>query len=359
MRIGFDTTALYVTRAGLARYVRGLLRGFQQLGPDAPELTPLAWEVENFGYTQPLRAMKTLYRELWWGKIHAPRLLAAARADLLHSTSSLFLRRPPGVRHVVTLHDLSISRHPERFRRWQVRSWRQRLPVITQADRVLCISRFTADEAIEHLGLDPRRIDVVHNGCDWHPGEPAPREQPPAAPIPDEFLLFVGSLEPGKNLNLLHRVWSRAAEEGKRLPSLVVVGSRWEGVPREQPHPRQWIYLGWQPDESLVYLYRRARALVFPSKYEGFGLPVIEAMSLGCPVVASAVASLPEIAGDAALLGPPDATWYRDALRELLAWPNVRADLIERGRKNAANFSWRRCASETAQVYAKTLAGSA
>jgi len=346
-------TGVYVTQAGIARYVRGLKRGLEQARPGDVEIFPVAWEVENFAYKQPLRAMKTIYRELIWGKLIAPRILRRNEADLLHSTSSLFIRCPGGVKHLVTLHDLSISRHPERFRSWQVRAWRRRLPVIVNADRVVTISRFTADEAMKLLGLPASRIDVVHNGCDWHDDQITFQEQEPADGVSDEFFLFVGSLEPGKNLSLLKEAYLLAQSRRQSLPPLIIVGSRWEGVATEGEQPQGWHYLGRQPDEVLLYLYRRARALLFPSIYEGFGLPIVEAMAQGCPVVCSPTSSLPEVAGDAAMIIPLSVPDYLQAMQELCKRPDLRADLIVRGRTRAAHFTWKRCAEETAAVYRK------
>lgn len=355
MRIGFDTTACYVTRAGIARYVRCLKRAIEQTSQPDVQLIPVAWEVENFGYAQPWRALKTAYRELLWGRFIAPVQLREAGAHLLHSTSSLFIRRPAEVRHVVTLHDLAISRHPERFRPWQIRSWKRRLPVIASADRVICISRFTADEAMSLLGLSAGRIDVVHNGCDWHEEQLAFKEEAPQVAVPSEFFLFVGTLEPGKNLALLRQSWLAAEAQGKRLPPLVIVGARREGVVNEGAHPAGWIHLGSPSDAVLLYLYRRALALVFPSTYEGFGLPVVEAMGQGCPVLCSPVSSLPEVAGDAALLVPHTPDNYLAALRELAARSELRTDLARRGHAQARQFTWRRCAEETIAVYRNTL----
>jgi len=356
IRVGFDMTGVYVTQAGIARYVRGLKRGLEQTRPGGIEIFPIAWEVQSFSYQQPQRAMKTIYRELIWGKLIAPRILSSKNADLLHSTSSLFIRRPGDVRHVVTLHDLSISRHPERFRKWQIQSWHRRLPVIRNADRVIAISRFTADEAMRMLGLEASKIDVVHNGCDWHEDQITFCEaRPTTFAVPDEFFLFVGSLEPGKNLKLLKQAWLYAEQQNRRLPPLLIVGSRWEGVATEGEQPKDWHYLGRQPDDVLLYLYRRAQALMFPSIYEGFGFPVIEAMAQGCPVICSPTSSLPEVAGDAAMMVPLAASEYVKAARELLSRPDLRQDLIARGRQRAARFTWRRCAEETAAVYHKVM----
>jgi glycosyltransferase involved in cell wall biosynthesis len=373
IRVGVDTTGIYVTQAGIARHVRGLLKGFHAV--EAPDIStfPIAWEVENFGYKQPMRTLRTIYREFIWGKLAAPRILKQQHADLLHSTSSLFMRVPRGTQHLVTLHDMSISRHPERFRPWQVKSWHRRLKVILNADRVITISKFTADEAHRLIGLDLSKVDVVHNGCDFHPDEPRPAEAAPnlsgvtnldgspVTAIPSEFFFFVGSLEPGKNLKLLKAAYLQAESEGKPLPPLVILGARWQGVATEGDQPRGWIYLGRQEDDVLVWLYRRALALMFPSIYEGFGLPIVEAMALDCPAVCSPASSLTEVAGDGALLVEMTHQAYLNAMRRITGpgGPALREELIARGRRRALDFSWSNCARKTFDVYRHMMGRSA
>ncbi len=359
-RVGLDANARYVSRAGIARYVDGLLAALPRALPPGAAVFPVAWEHPNLGYKQPWRMLKTAYREFWWGKVVAPRRLRAGGADVYHATGAgHYVRVPAGVRQVATLHDLSVARHPERFRRWQLAMWQRRIAALHRADRVLCSSTFTADEAIALLGLSAAKMDVVPLGSDWHAATLKMVEQTPDFPVPAEFLLFVGTLEPGKNLALLRAVWDAASTTGQTLPPLLIVGARRAGVAHEGRPADNWHYLGWQPDAVLLHLYRRAQALVFPSKYEGFGLPVIEAMAVGCPVVCSPVSSLPEVAGDAALLTPLDAAAYLESLRALLRDPSLRAGLIERGRRNADRFTWAKCAAATAASYETALRNNA
>lgn len=354
MRVAIDCSGLYVTQAGIARHIRGLLRGLATVSPADLEWGELAWRVTNFEYRQPARAFKTVYREWIWAQWLAPRQLRSSGATLLHSTGSFIIRAPRGIKNVVTLHDLAGLRHPDRFRRWHRHSERARLQRLREVDRVICVSRFTADEAMNLLGLSSKKLTVVYNGVDFTQEDP---EHAPAEPLPQDYFLFVGSLEPGKNLSLLKAAYSLARERDKVLPGLVIVGARWAGVAGEGTPPAEWHYLGRQSDAVLIYLYRRAIALVFPSRYEGFGLPVVEAMGQGCPVICSRVASLPEVGGDAAVYADPTPADYLDAMLRLANDQQMCQELSARGRQQADRFSWSRCAEETVAVYRDAIMG--
>lgn len=347
IRVFLDTNGRYTTQAGVARYLDGLVVGLAEL--DAPDLAvaPLAWEAYNLDYRQPRRMLRTAWRELAWPRLVARRRLRRGAADLWHSTGAIIVPLPPGVREVHTLHDVAVARHPERFRRWHRLAGARLLRRLHEKHRIVCVSRFTADEAMALTGLPASRFVVVHHGVSLG----AEQARAPAYAVPARFFLFVGSLEPGKNLALLRQAYALADERGVRLPPLVVVGARWAGVPGEGPPPAGWHYLGRESDGTLAWLYGRALALLFPSRYEGFGLPVAEAMALGCPVVCSPVASLPEVGGDAVHWTELTAEGYLDAMRRIADDDALRADLVARGRTRAARFTWRRCAAETAEVY--------
>jgi alpha-1,3-rhamnosyl/mannosyltransferase len=298
--------------------------------------------------------LKTAYRELVWAPFLAPRQLRRERIELFHSPGSALVTPPDGVRYVATLHDLATARHPERYRLWQRSIVWRRYSRIQRADRVICVSRFTADEAMRLLSIRAAKIEVVPNGCDFVPGADQVPEAKPDFDLPAEFFLFVGSLEPGKNLALLKQTYELADSKGIVLPPLLIVGARWAGVGNEGLLPSGWRYLGRQSDEVLVYLYRRAVALLFPSKYEGFGLPVVEAMALGCPVICSRVASLPEVAGEAALFAGLEASDYLRAMREMLD-PVRCKEFRTLGLAQAGRFTWETCARSTLEVYDTVL----
>lgn len=354
MRVGIDTNGLYTTQAGVARYIRGLIGGLDSSGDPGLDVVPIAWAVDNLSYRQPQRTLKTLYREGLWAPLVAPRRMRSGGVDVFHAAAGPLLRVPGGVPRVATAHDMAVFRFPERYRRWQRRSGPRRLRALATYDRVICISRFTADEAIRYLGLPSSLLEVVHNGCDFSP-DVVPAERPPDFDLPSDFYLFVGSLEPVKRLRLLREVYEAAAGQGIVLPPLIIVGSRWLGVEGEGSPPDGWRYAGRQDDEVLVYLYRRALALVFPTSYEGFGFPLVEAMALGCPVICSPVASLPEIGADAPIYAAQTVDAYLHQMRALAGDHARREDHIALGREQARRFSWRRCADETAAVYRSVI----
>lgn len=355
MIVALDTTPLYTTRAGVARYVNGLTAAFLNSHRDHVTIKPLSWPVDNISYEQPLRrATKTLYRELVWARTKAPGAISRMNAEILHTTQRMPISHAASIRCVTTLHDCSVLIHPQRFRTWTRLTARLYMKRLLDSDKIICISRFTADEAMRLLDISHSKLEVIHlgNGLDLGSTD---QDIPSDLVLPDTFFLFVGSLEPGKNLQLLLDVYNTAKHHGVFLPPLVIVGERWSGVRNEKEAPDNWIYAGRQPDCFLAQCYRRARALLFPSKYEGFGFPVLEAMSMGCPVICSPVASLPEIAGDAAVYADQNVTAYMTAITDLLNNPSFQEEKRAAGIEQAKHFSWEKCAKETLTVYKSVL----
>ena len=350
MRVSLDTNPLHTSRAGVARVVRGILGGMEQGGSPGVEVVPVAWAVDNFGFEQPARAARTFYREGVWRFTSGPRLIQASGAKVHHSPNGWFIPPPRGVKHLGTINDIALVRHPERYRPWHRWSGRRRLFQAHRFDLVSTISEFTRQEVVELLGLDPARVVTALCGCDF--ATPATTPAPEAvADAPSEFFLFVGSLEPGKNLALLRTVWLRARGAGKPLPPLVVVGARWAGVAAEGAPPEGWIFLGHIPDSKLVWLYQRALGLLFPSKYEGFGLPLAEAMALGCPALCSRVASLPEVGGEAVLYAPLEAEAWSVGVHRLAEEASLRAGLTALGLARAPLFTWKNYAAQMGALY--------
>ena len=274
IRAGIDVSPLAQTRAGTARHVHGLVRTLS--ARNDVELTPL-----SFGGSGRAASVA---RDTWWYYAGLPR--EARMLDVLHCTTFRGPLRAP-VPFVVTLHDLALVRHPELFPRWHRLSGRVGIgPVARAADRVLAVSEFTKRETVELLDVPEERVTVIGNAV-----EPVFAPDGPAAE--GDYVLAVGTLEPRKNLQ---RIVEAAARAGVELR--VVGAPGWGGV--ETPGR-----VGEVSDDELAALYRGARCLVFPSLYEGFGIPVLEAMASGTPVVTSKGGATEEVAGGAAVLVDP------------------------------------------------------
>lgn len=261
--------------------------------------------------------------------------------------------RSPG-RLLVTVHDLMHLALPEYSRGLHRRAYARFMfgALRRRADRVICVSHFTARELVRLVGVEPRRITVVHEGVDaaWFEDEPGP--SPHARP----YLLFVGNVKPHKNLVRLVQAFEALASDVPH--DLLIVGKR-EGFRTGDPRVLQAAgrmagrirFTGYVPDERLRSYVRHAGALVLPSLYEGFGLPPLEAMASGCPVVVSRAASLPEVCGDAALYCDPlDPHDIAAQIRRAVNDATLRAELVDRGRLHARRFTWERCAEQTAAV---------
>jgi len=318
IRAAVDVSPLVQTRAGTARHVRGLLGALA--GREGIE--PVS---RSFGGTGKAASVA---RDTWWYYAGLPR--SARGLDLLHCTTFRGPLRAP-VPFAVTLHDLALVRHPELFPRWHRFSGRAGIgPVARAADRVFAVSEFTKREAVELLGVASDRVVVIGNAV-----EPVFTAVGPAAD--GDYVLAVATLEPRKNLR---RIADATASAGVELR---VVGARgWGGV--ETPG---WV--GAVSDEELAALYRGAVALVFPSLYEGFGIPVLEAMASGAPVVTSRGGATEEVAGGAAVLVDPlDVGAISAGIEEAVS---RREELRGLGLERATAYSWTGVADAVERVW--------
>ena len=301
-----------------------------------------------------------------WQQLTVPRRLARGGVDLFWSPLNTLPVRCP-VPAVVTVHDLTAVLFPEAHTarvRWSILPFLARS--LERAARVVAVSRATADDLAFHFPEARAKVRVVANGVD-------PRYRP-AAPeevarirrelgMPEGWVLYVGTLEPRKNVGTLLRAWEGLKAEDEDFPPLVVAGGTgWKSraVAKRLGELAPWglRHLGRVDDGRLLALYQGARAFAYPALYEGFGLPVLEAMACRVPVVTSDTSSLPEVAGDAALLvDPRDAGALVAALRRLVREPALAAELAGRGEERARRFTWARAAAAMEEVFAESLAG--
>ncbi len=332
MRVALDVTPLALTKAGVARHIAGLLSGLEA----EPDL-----ELLRYSFGGRSRALVPV-RDLGWYLGALPRRARRDRVDVLHCPS----QRAPvrsSVPLVVTIHDLAVLRHPETFNRWTRAYSRALLPRVARgAARVIAVSEFTRRELVDLLDVPEDKVRVIPNAV----GPPFEAEGKAAD---GDYVLAVGTLEPRKNLDRLVGAFERAGLNGTRL---LVTGARGWGTVESAGKSVQW--LGFVPDEELARLYRGARCVAYISAYEGFGLPVLEAMACGAPVVAARTGAAPEVADKAAVLVDPlDGDSIAAGLVEAIR----RADeLRERGLKRARDFDWQRVADATVEVYREVAA---
>src|SRR5438067_4165161 len=325
MRVAIDVSPLAQTRAGTARYLKGLLR---ELGHhDDVEIS-----TRSFGRGDRL---STLARDGVW----YPFLLGRKEvADVLHCPT---YRGPlrPRLPLVVTVHDLAVLRHPEAFNRW-TRAYSPRVVprVLRAAREVIAVSEFTRRELVELLGVSEEKIHVVPNAVEDEFTEDGPAEQ-------GEYVLAVGTLEPRKNLARLVEAVRRTDTE------LRIVGARGWGRVEVDSNGVRW--LGEVSDAELARLYRGAVCVAYPSLYEGFGIPVLEAMACGAPVVTTRGTAMEEVAdGAAVLVDAHDPAEIAAGIAQAVA---DRAQLVAKGLERARLFRWDAVAAATVGVYREAV----
>jgi len=373
LRIAFDATAIPPNRAGAGIYIYSLIKALAEI--DAKNeyfVFAKAEHIQEFGIHQPnfqflpVRPTSTL-RRLLWEQVSLPRQLRRMRIEVLHSPHYTMPLAAP-CRTVVTFHDMTFFLMPEvhsRFRRLffpAMMRWSAR-----RAEKLIAVSESTRQDMIRLLSLDPAKVATILEAAG-----PIFRV-PPLAEVedlcarqgltPDRYLLYVGVLEPRKNVPLLLQAYAEIAAQFPDTP-LVIAGKKgwmYDAIFQKTVAlglSEKVRFLGYVPEEDLPRLYRGARAFVYPSRYEGFGLPVLEAMQCGVPVITSRVSSMPEVGGDAVVyVDPDDVSGLSQALTRMLTDDALAGDLIAQGLKRAQSFTWERCARETLDVYRACLEG--
>jgi alpha-1,3-rhamnosyl/mannosyltransferase len=371
LRIGFDATPLHPERGGIGTYTEQLMRSLL-LRADAPELVlmsnrPVVVERALPGRVEMRIGPRVPNRGLWVQGAMRNHLDRSA-LDLVHFPNFL-APRGVGMPHVVTMHDAALLRHPEWFGRTKRWVTRRLLPrTAASADALITVSEFSRREILATLPVDPQRLHVVHEAPADDFFEPITEHERARVrltyALPRRYVLALGSLEPRKNHRRLLRAM-RAVREHHVDVELVFVG-RVHGAPEallrelERGRAEGWLHhLGYVPRSDLRALLADATCMAYPSLYEGFGLPILEALASGTPVVTSSTGAPAEIGRDAIEgVDPTDVDAIATGITRMLDEPALREERCERGRRHAATFSWARAAAETAAVYRRVLGRS-
>ncbi|OGR61604.1 MAG: hypothetical protein A2X36_01315 [Elusimicrobia bacterium GWA2_69_24] len=298
-----------------------------------------------------------------WGLAPTGRYLRARGGDLFHTQRTPRVKLLPTV---VTIHDLFPAVHPEWVSPFTYEQCERILrPGMERVDRVIAVSAHTKQDIVERWGVAPERVTVIHEGVDrgvFHPSTPERIAQVRAAhALPARFVLMVGPFDPWCDPGAVLEAASRLPASLKDVGIVFAgnPGSVGEAVRRRAAElglTERCRWPGFVPHSDLVAFYGAADALVYPSLYEGFGLPILEAMACGTPVITSDRSSMPEVAGDAAILvDPTDSEAVRAALVAVLDDGGKRADLRERGLARAAQLTWEEAARRTLAVYDSLL----
>jgi glycosyltransferase involved in cell wall biosynthesis len=391
LRIGVDVRPFYEPLTGIGWYLYHLLheiakRGDVELllfgdarvtdiGPrlyaEPPPNARVIWfDLRGRGIISRWERAATAAAYVLWMKLLDPDVMFGANYFLPRLLGAIARRR------VITIHDLTYKRFPELLQKETLDNLTRVMPrEIAAADAIVCVSEATKKDLLEFYKVDPSRVHAIHSGVSlpsptgrrWRE---APDEGPAAGPHPalrsaqghplpageganGRYILFVSTIEPRKNLGVLLDAFARLRERGAYGGSLVVVGKigwKAERIAKRLRAPGV-MHLDYLPPEELASVYANAELFVFPSIYEGFGFPLLEAMALGVPSIAARSSSLPEVGGDAALyFDPADSRELETTIERVLRDDELRADLIARGRAQAARFRWSDAAAKTLEV---------
>lgn len=304
----------------------------------------------------------TIHNHLLWTQIGLALHTFIDPPDILFVPShTLPIIRKLGLKTLITVHDLGAQYLP------QTHQLKQRLYLnfmtyyqLKSATGIIAVSQATKKDLIKKVGIDPKKITVIYEGYDKELYQPLPLQQSILQKYqlkPNSFFLFVGTIQPRKNLTRLIQAFANYLKISSTQDKLVLIGSKgWLSdeiytLPKQLNIETRVLFLGYIKDKELPYFYSGAKALLFPSLFEGFGIPILEAMACGCPVLTSNISSMPEVAGNGAILVDPySINAIANGIKDITK-PQTRAKLIKMGFQQIKKFSWEKSAKETLTLF--------
>ncbi|MEK7109815.1 MAG: glycosyltransferase family 1 protein [Patescibacteria group bacterium] len=370
MKIGVDGNEANVEkRVGVSVYVLNLLKYFYKVASKEIlfvvylknfPLSDLPKENKYFKY-------KIIKGKFLWSQIYLPLHLFFHKNINVYFSPAHYLPRYCPVPQVVTIHDLAYLYFPEDFTKkdlWQLKNWTNFS--INKANQIIAVSKTTKKDIIKNYGVDETKVSVIYNGYEKLSQKLKVKSQNLNSKVKSKqpFILYVGTIQPRKNLEILIDAFDKFIRTNKDF-KLVIVGKKgwlYESIfekVKSMNLENRIIFTGHVTDEDLIWYYKNAFCFVLPSLYEGFGIPVLEAMSYDCPTIISMTSSLPEIGGDASLYFDPKNS--DDLLEKLITLYNnneLRKELISKGKQRIKDFSWEKCGKETLDVITGSITGS-
>jgi glycosyltransferase involved in cell wall biosynthesis len=371
MRVGIEGRTLQGRRYGVARYLSNLLRNIVAIDHDDQYVIYLSEPIEPLGFASDNLATQVIkgWPSLSWRHLGLPRAMRSGGIDL-HFSPSYFVPLRKVCPCVVVVHDLTFKAHPE----WFARDWRMRFDslfwgAVGKAERIITVSEYSRSDIVRMLGVEPERVTAIPEAADelFRPisDEARLRAVRDRFGLPPGFVFTVGAIHTRRNLERLIEALALSRDSTGDEVFLLITGTPApfsppvdiDGTAERCGLTGRVRHVEYVSDEELLLLYNACGLFAYPSIYEGFGLPVIEAMACGAPVVCSNVTSIPEVAGDATLYFDPEKTEeIAEAISSVLVDETLRSRLSKAGLERASQFSWRRTAEETLEVF-KQVAG--
>lgn len=361
LRIGIDISKAMGPRDGVGTYIRCLVKALMKIDPVNHYLLYSLFCPSD--YSEFIRVFKDHGSNFVFRDERSPE---TGDVDLFHCTTYTVPLQYSG-KLVFTLHDLTFITHPAYHTLGnKIHCLKGTLEAACFVDKFIAVSKSTQRDAVEHLGVDKERVEVVHSGVDetFYPrDDPKNSERlKDVLGIQQAYILCVGTIEPRKNIKRLIQAYSMLPESLRGRYLLVIAGgggwlnSDVDALGKSEGLENQVRILGTVVDSDLPVLYSACDLFIYPSLYEGFGLPVLEAMACGAPVITSDISSLPEVAGDAAVfIDPYNPVSIRDAMSDVLTDKYKNQELRQKGIARSKEFSWIRTAEETLSIYHKVV----